>query len=305
LSDINWILPALASPIVYAAVSIGDKRIISNLGLRLGSFFVFVGTTQLSIGLAIIAIAGWPHAAPASALLSSYAGGFLWGSALMLVFFVLQREEVSRVTPVAQSSPVFAAIFAVLFLGETLAWYGYLAVLFVVAGAAGVSLGRNGRGLAAFAVRPTFFMLLAGAAMIGLAQLLLKVASEDLGVWHNMAFRGIGLWTPITLPWLRQPYISGLAAWLKHPSNAVSLLLTDSLGPRTGNFLLLMAIANGPVALVSALLGSRPVFVLAGALFLGLFAKGFINERFTKADLLIKGAATASVVTGVVIISVS
>ena len=303
MNDLQWILPALASPIVYAAVTLGDKRIISTLGLALGSFYLYVGFTQLSIAAAILLVFGWPGA-PFFALANSFGGGFLWGTGLMLMFFVLRREEVSRVTPVWQSSPVFVALFAVLFLDESLAWHGWLAVLLVVSGAIAVSIDFNRGGLAAFSVRPTFFILLTGAAIIGVAQLLLKVASEDLGEWHNMAFRGIGLCTSIALPWLRPPYPAGLIVWLRNPKNAVSILLTESVGPFTGNLLLLSAIAIGPISLVSALLGTRPIWVLAGTLLLGLTAKHFISERITGRDLVLKTVATSAVVAGIVIISV-
>ena len=303
MNDLQWILPALASPIVYAAVTLGDKRIISTLGLALGSFYLYVGFTQLSLAAAILLVLGWPGA-PFSALANSFGGGFLWGTGLMLMFFVLRREEVSRVTPVWQSSPVFVALFAVVFLDESLAWHGWLAVLLVVSGAIAVSIDLNRGGLAAFSVRPTFFMLLGGAAIIGVAQLLLKVASEDLGVWHNMAFRGIGLCTSIALPWLRPPYPAGLVVWLRNPKNAVSIMLTESVGPFTGNLLLLSAIAVGPISLVSALLGTRPIWVLAGTLLLGLTAKHFISERITGKDLVLKTVATSAVVAGIVIISV-
>lgn len=303
MSDLDWVLPALASPLVYALVTIGDKRVISTLALSLGSFYLFVGFTQLTISAVILLALGWPTA-PASALLSSYGGGFLWGAGLMLMFFVLQREEVSRVTPVWQSSPVFVAIFAVLFLNESLAWHGWLAVLLVVSGAIAVSTDLRRGGFGAFAVRPTFFMLLAGAAIIGVAQLLLKVGSEDLDVWHNMAFRGAGLFTSLAAPWLRPPYPGRLITWLQTPSNSISIMLSESIGPFIGNLLLLTAIASGPVSLVSALLGTRPIWVLGATILLGLFARRFISERITGRDLVVKTVATGAVVAGVVIISV-
>ena len=304
MNDLNWILPGLASPIVYAAVSIGDKHIISSRGLRLGGFYLFIGIAQLTVGIIILLLLGWPDAA-AGAVWASYAGGFLWGVGLMLMFMVLSREEVSRVMPVWQTSPVFAALLALWFLDESIAWYGWLAVLLVVAGAAGVSVGRTtGQRFAAFALRPTFFILVAGAAVIGLAQLMLKLGSEELNVWHNMAFRGAGLFTSIALPWLKGTYIRHLVTWFRVRRNAGILLLTEGAGPFTGNLLLLLAIENGPVSLVSALLGTRPVFVLAGTLALGVVAKEFLNERLTRADLLVKTASTAAVVAGVVVISV-
>ena len=303
MNDLGWILPALGSPLIYALVTIGDKRVISTLALSLGSFYLFVGLTQLVISLVILLAIGWPSA-PVSALLSSFGGGFLWGAGLMLMFFVLRREEVSRVTPVWQSSPVFVAIFAVIFLNESLAWHGWLAVMLVVSGAIAVSIDLGRGGLRAFAVRKTFFLLLAGAAIIGVAQLLLKVSSDDLDVWQNMAFRGAGLFTSIAAPWIRPPYPGRLVRWMRTPSNSISIMLSESFGPFVGNLLLLTAIASGPVSLVSALLGTRPIWVLGATLLLGLFARQFISERIAGRDLLLKTVATGAVVAGIVIISV-
>ncbi len=301
--NLEWILPALASPIVYTMVTIGDKRVLSILKLNLGSFYLFVGSIQLLISLIILAVLGW-QSAPFSSIAASYGSGFLWGFGLMLMFFVLQREEVSRVTPVWQSSPVFVALLAVLFLDESLAWHGWLAVFLVVSGAVAVSVNLDRGGLDAFRVRPTFFMLITGAVVIGVAQLLLKVGSDDLDVWHNMAFRGAGLFTFMAAPWMRPPYPARLLAWLRTPSNAVSLVLTEGVGPFLGNMFLLAAIAVGPVSLVSALFGTRPIWVLGMTLLLGLVAKQFISERIAGRDLALKAVATSAVVAGVVIISV-
>ncbi len=301
--NLEWILPALASPILYTMVTIGDKRVLSVLRLNLGSFYLFVGSVQLVIAICILAILGW-QSAPFSAIAASYGAGFLWGAGLMMMFFVLQREEVSRVTPVWQSSPVFVALLAVLFLDESLAWHGWLAVLLVVSGAVAVSIDLSRSGLDAFRVRPTFFMLIAGAVIIACGQLLLKVGADDLDVWHNMAFRGAGLFTSLAAPWARPPYPSRLIEWMRTPRNSLSLLISEAIGPFLGNLFLLMAIAVGPVSLVSALFGTRPIWVLGATLLLGLFARQFISERIAGRDLVLKGVATSAVVAGVVIISV-
>ncbi len=302
--NLEWILPALASPILYTMVTIGDKRVLSVLQLNLGSFYLFVGTIQLVIALFILAILGW-QSAPFSSVAASYGAGFLWGTGLMLMFFVLQREEVSRVTPVWQSSPVFVALLAVVFLDESLEWHGWLAVFLVVSGAVAVSVDLQRSGLDAFRVRPTFFMLVAGAVIIAFGQLLLKVGADDLDVWRNMAFRSIGLFTSLAAPWARPPYPARLLSWMRTPGNTLSIAISEAIGPFLGNLFLLMAIAVGPVSLVSALFGTRPIWVLGATLLLGLFAKQFISERIAGRDLALKAAATSAVVAGVIIISVA
>ncbi|MBI4307034.1 MAG: DMT family transporter [Chloroflexi bacterium] len=297
----NWIAPALGSPLVFSLVTIGDKFILSRVQLRLTSFYLFVGASQLLIAAAILAINA-PASLPWRETGAAFGGGFLWGIGLLMMFWVLRREEASRVTPVWQSSPIFVAILAVLFLGESLAWYHWIAIFMVVGGATAVSLRRGELGNG-FALRPTFFVLLAGALLIGIAQLLLKIAAGELSVWHSMAFRGMGLFSAMVPPFLTLTNLRSLGGFMRRPDLAPVLVLTETVGPFIGNVLLLTAIANGPVSLVSALLGTRPLFVFAGALVMGLVARHVLAESMTGRDLAMKASSAALVVGGVFLIA--
>lgn len=297
----NWIAPALASPLMFSLVTIGDKFILSRVQLRLASFYLFVGSSQLLIAAAILAINS-PTSWPWREIGAAFGGGFLWGIGLLMMFWVLRREEASRVTPVWQSSPIFVAILAVIFLGERLAWYHWLAIFMVVGGATAVSIRRGELGNG-FALRPTFFALLAGALLIGIAQLLLKVASGELSVWHSMAFRGIGLFSAMGPAFLTPTSLKSLGAFMRRSRVAPVLVLTETAGPFIGNVLLLTAIANGPVSLVSALLGTRPLFVFALAMLFGLFARHVLAESMSRGDVAMKAASAGLVVGGIFLIA--
>ena len=81
--------------------------------------------------------------------------------------------------------------------------------------------------------------------------------------------------------------------------------MNDGVGPFVGNLLLLWAIAVGPISLVSGVVASRPVFVLAITIGIGLLAKRLLpDEEMTRSDMALKAMATAAVVAGVVIIAV-
>jgi len=301
--DAAWVLPAIVSPAIYAAVSIGDKLLLSRSGLPIRSMYLFVGLVQLVVAAVVLIALGFP-AAPAASLLAAYGGGFVWGLALYGMFTAIQREEISRVTPVWQSSPIFAAILAVLFLGESVTWAGWLAILLVVGGAASISIRRGALGTG-YVLSPVFWMLVAAACLVGVAQLLLKIGSEELGVWHNMALRGIGLYCALGLQFTRREHLRSLASFLGRGRSGMGLLLTEGAGPITGNFFLLLALQNGPVSLVSALLGTRPIFVLAGTLLMAVVAKGMLDDRLGRSDVLLKAASTCAVVGGIIVISFS
>jgi hypothetical protein len=66
-----------------------------------------------------------------------------------------------------------------------------------------------------------------------------------------------------------------------------------------------MAVRNGPVALVNALLSVRPAFVFLFALILSHFFPSVINERVNRNTILLKLIAIVLMTGGIVIISLS
>jgi len=300
--ELSWVLPAIASPFIYALVSIGDKWILSTLKLRIESFNLFVGGTQLIIAFAILMILGIPDA-PFESIAAALGGGMIWGLALILLFWTLRTEQIGRVVPVSQTSPVFAAILGVVFLGEHLEWWGWLAVALVVAGAAIVS--ADPQQILSGGFKKIYLWVVLAAALIGVAQVMLKVSSDDLGVWHNMSIRGTGLFLTLALPVLRPSVAKDLVVFITKRKTAIPVLITEGIGPIFGNGFLLLALANGPVSLVSALLGTRPIFILLITLAYAPIAKRALNEQFTRADVVTKVVSTVAVVTGVVIISLA
>ncbi len=302
--ELNWIAAALASTIIYAGVTIGDKLILTRLGIRLPAFYVFTGANQAIISLFILAFDP-PRGVPLSAALAGFGGGAFWGAGLTLMFWGLTREQVSRVAPVWHTSPIFVAIVAVFVLGESLGWLHWFAIALVVFGAIAISVRGSELGIG-FSIRPTLLVILLGAILIGMGQLLLKEASADQSVWSLMAFRGLGLFTAMFVPFARPRVVGELVRFLKSPFRAGAIVLNDAVGPFAGNLLLLWAITAGPISLVSGVVASRPIFVLAGTIAIGLLAKRLLSdEEITRSDVALKATATAAVVAGVAIIAVA
>ena len=73
--------------------------------------------------------------------------------------------------------------------------------------------------------------------------------------------------------------------------------------PFAGHLLITTAISRGPVGLVAAVLGSRPIFVF-GLSYIGTkIAPRYIFEKLTGRDLATKLASAVLVVTAIVLIS--
>ena len=304
MTDLGWIAAALASTIIYAGVTVGDKLILTRLGIRLPAFYMFTGASQGIVSVFILAIDP-PRGVPLYAALAGFGGGFFWGAGLTLMFWGLTREQVSRVAPVWHTSPIFVAIMAVLFLGESLGLLQWLAIVLVVFGAIAISVRSSDLGIG-FSIRPIFLVIFIGAILIGSGQLLLKEGSADQSVWSLMAFRGLGLFTAMFVPYARPSTFRALFRYMRSASRAGAIVLNDGVGPFIGNLLLLWAIGIGPISLVSGVVASRPLFVLAITIGIGLLASRLLpDEEMTRSDLAMKAMATAAIVAGVVIIAVA
>ncbi|MEX2377531.1 MAG: EamA family transporter [Dehalococcoidia bacterium] len=293
---------ALGSTMLFAGVSIADKVVLSRFNLRLTSFRLFAGLGALAYAVGIFAFTGVPSL-PALTVLQTVSSGALWGAGLVFMFWMLSRDEVSRVIPVFQSYPIFVAVAAVFLLDEQLGLVNWMAVLLTVGGAALVSMNpaEAGRG---FRFRAGFPFLLVGAGLAAGSQLVLKTVTDDVSFWDVVALRSVGLFLVLGLPGLRPNVIRDLITYLKVPHRAAPLVGAETIGAGLGNILLIFAVANGPVSLASAVLGTRPLFVFMFSLLLAWKASWLLAENLTRGEVILKLTSTVMVVCGLALIAV-
>ena len=185
----TWVTAVLISTTVFAVVAVLDKRLTTNLFPSAGSFNVGFGVMQVCVSLIYFAFVipsiGFDGG---SGIPWAMASGLFWGLGLFFFFHGLRLEEVSRAVPVQQMGPVFAAVVAVLFLGESLTAFQWAAALLVIGGAVLVS-ARPEHGLFRIARGRAFFLLLAGSFSMGMAFVVSEQATREMNVWAIQAVR--------------------------------------------------------------------------------------------------------------------
>ena len=146
---IDWIAPALGSPATFSVVSLLDKAVLSRFGLSSSGLSLFVGGNQLVLATVVLLIV--PLESPGrNAILGGLGAGAFQGLGLALMFFMLKREDVSRVIPIFQTSPIFVIMLALVFLDESLSLLQWLGVSCGSgSGAGGDEAVRGIRGVAA------------------------------------------------------------------------------------------------------------------------------------------------------------
>ena len=130
---------ALLSAAVLGLVTVTDKRLISVNMPNLSSFYLIIVITLYGhTGLAIV-VFGIPGQLPLAYLLLAGIAGLFWGASLWTMFIGYRFEEASRASAVIHTFPVFVALLAMPFLGETLSIVQWFAILIVVVGAFSIS----------------------------------------------------------------------------------------------------------------------------------------------------------------------
>ena len=115
-----WIFLALLSSAIFAAVAVIDKRLIDRYVQSLPSYYVWIGITVLFYGILFLVLAGGPDMDHPWHTMVAALSGVAWGGATAMVFLGYKLQEVTRASAMVFTFPVFVAIFAVLFMGESL-----------------------------------------------------------------------------------------------------------------------------------------------------------------------------------------
>lgn len=136
MTDYRWLIYAVLSAVAASCVGIFGKLGMSKID---STFATAVRGIVMAIFLVgVVSVMGlwnksrelqfWPMV---SVVLSGVAGAVSW----LFYFKAIQLGSVSKVAPIDKLSMPFAVILAVLILREKFAWFNWIGVAMIVAGA--------------------------------------------------------------------------------------------------------------------------------------------------------------------------
>ncbi len=295
----TWVIAVLISTALFALVTILDKRLIADLFPSAQSFNVAFGLLQAPIAALFFAVVvptvgfdggtGIPWA---------IATGLLWAVGITLFFHGLRLEEVSRATPIQMTAPIFTALLAVTFLGESLNGFQWLAIGMVVLGGATVTL-RPELGWFRIANPRALVILLGASFVMGVAFVVSKEATNQMNVWAIQAFRAAAMGAGVLALQGRGRALREARRMLGARRAMGTLVLTEGIMAPIAAFMFVVALSLGPVSLVSAVSSSRPLLVLAVSALLSTRLWNVLGEPLDKRTLGIKLASTVLIVAGV------
>lgn len=296
-----WIYAAIISAATAGIVSIIDSHLLSRKMPSLWSYILPVGILQLIMGLVALAFEPFPAAVDFTTYLVALGAGLSGSFAIILMLSTMRSNEVSRIIPVVNTSPIFVALMAVPLLGEFLNLEDWIAIIMAVAGAMLVSLQLD-VGARRIQLSKALFPLLISSLLFAVANIGIKFALEEITYWNMFSVSTVCFGVVFASFSLR-PYILKELRNMKQLPQSMSLLFFNEVLAAAAGVLSYLAIRDGPVALVSTVLNTRPAFVFIFALALSRFFPQVLNERLSKSTVLIKFTAVAMVVGGLALLT--
>ncbi len=240
----------------------------------------------------------------------SLVAGVLWVAALWLFFVGLKFGEPSRIVPIIGSAvPLFTLLIAATFLGERLAGGEILAVLFLIAGGALLSIRL--KGVSGVPIKALAGAVFGGAAFAGhfaLTKFLYDNFDPFLAAFSYVRL-GVGIVAALLLLWLwvtspKKKKRTARASKAKKKRTAlVATAFVSSKVIGTGALVLQnYAISLGSVTIVNALQGTQYVFVLLLAGVVSTRWPKLFREELGRVALMQKIAGILLVSVGLILI---
>jgi transporter family protein len=134
---------------LLAAIAWGVGGYFEKKGLHLGNLSPQMGIMiRTFVALIILSLISYPHwktvpqAGPKALLYMIIGGGVVAGSVGLLLFYMaIKGAPLSRVMPIAFTSPLFGALMGIIFGGETVSLKSVLGMLMTVGGIILLTIG--------------------------------------------------------------------------------------------------------------------------------------------------------------------
>jgi len=211
----------------------------------------------------------------------------------------VKSGEVSRAIAIMQSSPIFVAILAFVFLGESLTVFNYLGILVVIIGGVLLTI----RGFKDLSIRRTTKYGLGCAILYAIFSVAIKYMTGVFDFWSLFFWTSFGFLFSSFLMLLKKSGRDGVKKfWGLRKRYKVVYAFNETLGA-IGTFFLVAAMAAGPASLVAGVGATQPLFVLFFATLVTLFFPKLIKEDLAKKNIGMKLIGILLIIIGTVLIA--
>ena len=259
----NWLGLSLIAATLWGSASVVDKIVVEKHLPSPVLCAFFMGAYGL-VSAIVLGLTTPLHFDSPGAIFLGCLSGLLYLAYILLYFTALGHGDTTVVVALIQITPLFAALWDYLILGQVFGPLTYIGVIGVVVGAGLISLERR---QAAIKSSPRFnkaLQLMVLACFVrSLSDLSLKYALTELHEWDAFFWPRLGLFAGAVVVGLARLGPGQVATTIKRIGWQLNLLIMGneaiSLAATLANTL---AYARGPLTLVAAAGSVQPLLIL-------------------------------------------
>ena len=297
---IDWVTTAVLSAALFGMVHVIDSHLISRRMPSLKAYFLLVGSFIFSISVVMAFIFPLPPNVGAWPLTMALLSGLTRAASVIIMLYLMRKQEVSMVIPVSNTYPIFVALIAIPTLNETVSFLQWVAIIIVVLGVLLASVRLDGGSRVTWLGIP-LLLLVASSILWAISDVMSKYALEYVSAWNMYWISHLIIPLAFFCVALRPSVFWEIWNHEKRNSSFLMVIMNEATAV-VSLILFYMAMQEGPVSLVSAIYSSRPLFVFLYAVVISRFSNMLLERESSGGSLLLRFVAIALIVGGIVII---
>ncbi len=296
----DWLILALVASLMWAVSNLLDKYLLEkwlkNPLLSLNVFF-FV---SLIAGAIVYFSMGLPPLSAGNIALIIIAGVM---SSLSAVFYfkALNIEEVSRIVPLFNMSPLFILVLATVFLGEIFTPEKYLGIGMLITGSVLIALKRV-ESKRRFHWGKSMWLMLGCLVSGAIVQVITKYLLGFADYWSIYGYMrlssSLALIPIVFLNWKEL-----VSTTKRHGKRVIGVIGLSETMATAAMLIFTLAVSLGPVTLVNSVGALQPLFVLGIAVIFSRFFPHLLKEEIDRHTVALKVVAICLMILGTVLVA--
>ena len=281
----NWMFFAILPYALFSATNFIEKFLIEKKIRYPSAMVILGGLLTFGLGVILLALRRF-HVLPGVQIVYLLVSGVLNALYLLPYFRALAYDDASRVVPLFQFYPIFVLVISFLFFHERLTQSELLGFVFVTVG--GFLLGLEKVEKQFFRIKKSFWFMMLASFLYGMTGILFKFVTVS-DYWLNMGYQSMGMGIGAMILCLYSPFRKEFVYEMKRMKLRVLHIVFWNIAIGTAaDFLTFFAITLAPIALVTSMQGTQPVFLLLFGLILTRFFPKIIKEDVSRKTILLK-----------------
>jgi drug/metabolite transporter (DMT)-like permease len=293
-----WFYYVMIAMLILGSLTLVDKVLVNNF---IRDPIAFTMLVALSAFLPFIGLVYFPLKPIAiSTALLCIAAGFIHTTYVYPYYRSLVFEEVSRVVPLWQLTPIFVLIMARLFLHEMLPTSDYIAFFLIILGVLFFSIRREQK----ITLSHALHLMIASSIFVAIFSIIAKYVYTVEDLFSAFLYIQMGILLSFAILFTKRDYRERfICAFASAPRFASSVAVLDVAIGYMSFVAYSLAVSMGSISLVSVVYAVQPVYVLFVATIIGIKYKSLIQERVTRQAFTQKLVAVVLIFIGIYMVN--